>query len=43
MENVIAEMKHLKEKYGIEEIMFEDDNATLNVKRADRLFDLMVE
>jgi anaerobic magnesium-protoporphyrin IX monomethyl ester cyclase len=41
-ENVIAEMKHIKEKYGIEEIMFEDDNATLNVKRAERLFDLMI-
>lgn len=42
-ENVIAEMKHIKEKYGIEEIMFEDDNATLNIKRAERLFDLMIE
>ena len=42
-ENVIAEMKHIKEKYGIEEIMFEDDNVTLNVKRAERIFDLMIE
>ena len=31
-ENVIAEMKEIKEKYGIEEIMFEDDNTTLNVQ-----------
>jgi magnesium-protoporphyrin IX monomethyl ester (oxidative) cyclase len=42
-ENVIAEMKHIKEKYGIEEIMFEDDNTTLNLKRAERIFDLMIE
>jgi anaerobic magnesium-protoporphyrin IX monomethyl ester cyclase len=42
-ENVIAEMKHIKERYGIEEIMFEDDNVTLNVNRAGRLFDMMIE
>jgi magnesium-protoporphyrin IX monomethyl ester (oxidative) cyclase len=42
-ENVIAEMKEIKEKYGIEEIMFEDDNTTLNVQRAEKLFDLMIE
>ncbi len=42
-ENVIAEMKEIKEKYGIEEIMFEDDNATLNVQRAEKLFDLMIK
>lgn len=41
--NVVAEMKHIKKKYGIEEIMFEDDNVTFNSKRAERLFDLMVE
>jgi len=42
-ENVVAEMKHIKKKYGIEEVMFEDDNATLNVKRAEKIFDLMIE
>jgi magnesium-protoporphyrin IX monomethyl ester (oxidative) cyclase len=42
-ENVIAEMKHIKEKYGIEEIMFEDDNVTLNPKRAEKIFDGMIE
>ncbi|OGN90897.1 MAG: hypothetical protein A2Z70_04175 [Chloroflexi bacterium RBG_13_48_17] len=41
-ENVIAEMKEMKEKYDIEEIMFEDDNTTLNVQRAEKLFDLMI-
>jgi magnesium-protoporphyrin IX monomethyl ester (oxidative) cyclase len=42
-ENVVAEMKHIKEKYGIEEIMFEDDNTTLNVQRAEKIFDLMIK
>ena len=42
-ENIIAEMKHIKQKYGIEEIMFEDDNTTLNIKRAGKLLDLMIE
>ena len=42
-ENVVAELEYLKEKYGIEEIMFEDDNVTLNVKRAEKLFELMIE
>lgn len=42
-ENVIAEMRHIKERYGIEEIMFEDDNVTLNLKRAEKIFDLMIE
>ncbi len=42
-ENVISEMKHIKEKYGIEEIMFEDDNVTLNPQRAEKIFDRMIE
>ena len=42
-ENVIEEMEHLKDKYGIEEIMFEDDNVNLNPKRAEKIFDLMIE
>lgn len=42
-ENVIAEMKEMIEKFGIEEIVFEDDNLTLDPKRAERIFDLMVE
>ncbi len=40
-ENVIREMVEMKEKFGIEELMFEDDNVTLDVKRAEELFDLM--
>ncbi len=42
-ENVIAEMREIKEKYGIEELMFEDDNLTANPKRAERIFDLMIQ
>ncbi|MCX8130832.1 MAG: B12-binding domain-containing radical SAM protein [Clostridia bacterium] len=42
-ENVVAEMKELKEKFGIEELMFEDDNLTLNPKRAEKIFDMMIE
>ena len=41
-ENVIQELKQLKQLYGIEEIMFEDDNLTLNPKRAEEIFDLMI-
>ena len=42
-DNVIAELKHIKEKYGIEEIMFEDDNVTLNPQRAYEIFDKMID
>lgn len=42
-ENVVAELKFLKDKYGIEEIMFEDDNVTLNPKRAEKIFDGMID
>jgi len=43
VENVLQEMKLLKEEYGIEEIMFEDDNVTANPKRATELFSRMIE
>ena len=42
-ENVIEEMRQLKTKYGIEELMFEDDNLTLNIKRAEKIFDSMID
>jgi anaerobic magnesium-protoporphyrin IX monomethyl ester cyclase len=42
-ENVVAEMKHLKDAYGIEELVIEDDNITLNKDRARKLFDLMIQ
>ena len=42
-ENVIAEMKHLKDRFCIEELIFEDDNITLDPKRAEAIFDLMIK
>jgi len=42
VDNVLKEMKHLKDKYGVEEIMFEDDNVTANPKRAEDLFLQMI-
>jgi anaerobic magnesium-protoporphyrin IX monomethyl ester cyclase len=43
VENVLAEMKLLKDQYGVEEIMFEDDNVTADAKRAKHLFSRMIE
>jgi len=40
---VIEEIDRWVGQYRIEGIMFEDDNLTLNVKRARELFDAMVE
>lgn len=42
VENVIEEMRLLKDKYGIEELMFEDDNVTADNKRAKTLFSRMI-
>ncbi|CAD7848695.1 hypothetical protein JY97_15135 [Alkalispirochaeta odontotermitis] len=43
IENVINEMKYLKKEFGIEEILFEDDNVTANPKRAKQLFERMID
>lgn len=43
VENVIEEMRLLKDLYGIEEVMFEDDNVTADAKRAKVLFSRMIE
>lgn len=43
VENVIGEMKLLKNIYKIEELMFEDDNVTANPKFAKELFRRMIE
>jgi anaerobic magnesium-protoporphyrin IX monomethyl ester cyclase len=43
VDNVINEMRLLKDKYNIEEIMFEDDNVTANPKRAKELFKQMIK
>jgi len=38
VDNVIEEMRLLKSRYGIGELMFEDDNVTANPNRAKELF-----
>lgn len=43
VDNVLEEMSLLKETYGIEELMFEDDNVTANPKRALELFSGMLK
>ncbi|MDD5133554.1 MAG: radical SAM protein [Candidatus Nanoarchaeia archaeon] len=40
-ENVIEEIRGLKENYNIDEIQITDDNITLNRKRAAKIFDGM--
>jgi len=43
VDNVLDEMRLLRNKYGVEELMFEDDNVTANTKRAKELFSRMIE
>ena len=40
--NIVDEIKLLKTKYGVNEIFFTDDNLTMNIKRAEEIFDLMM-
>lgn len=42
-ENVVAEIQFLKEKYGVDEIFFSDDNLTMDIERAKKIFSLMIE
>lgn len=41
-ENVLAELEHLKTRYGVEEVKFEDDNLTVDTKRAKEIFRGMI-
>lgn len=41
-ENVLAEIKMLKEKFGAREIHFADDNFTMNIQRAEEICDLLI-
>ena len=43
IENVLEEMRLLKDQYGIEEIIFEDDNVTADAGRAKELFSNMID
>ena len=40
---MLAELEHLKTVHGIKEIKFEDDNLTLDTKRAKAIFGGMIE
>lgn len=42
-ENVIEEIKLLKDKYGVKEVEFLDDTFTLNNKRAEKICDLLIK
>ena len=42
-ENVIGELKWLKEAFGVEEIEFIDDVFNFDLERAKRIMDLMIE
>lgn len=42
-ENVLEEVTYLIKNYGIEGIMFEDDNLTTDMKRAKALFRLIID
>jgi anaerobic magnesium-protoporphyrin IX monomethyl ester cyclase len=42
-QNVVEELQQVIRDYGIEEVLFEDDNLTLNIPRAEKLFDAMIE
>jgi len=41
--NIISEMKKLRDEYGIEELLIEDDNITADPKRAKELFTAMIK
>lgn len=43
VENVIAELKWLKETYGVKSVLFNDDNLILNKDRAKKLFRAMID
>ena len=43
VERVIEELKHLKDRYRIEEVKFEDDNLTADRTRARELFKRMID
>ncbi len=42
-QNIMKELRFLKERYGVKEIMFEDDNVTANRKYAEELFTTMIK
>ena len=42
-ENVVAEIEYLAKNFDVKQIDFLDDNFTLNMKRAEKICDLLIE
>jgi len=42
-EVVVDEMTHLIEEYGAKTILFQDENLTLDMKRIERIMDIMID
>ncbi len=42
-ENVVAELEHLRDEYGVNVVMFADETPTLDGKRWERILDLLIE
>jgi len=42
-ESVLSELEHIKSRYGVKEVKFEDDNLTVNRQRAKAIFRGMIE
>lgn len=42
-ENVLSEIEHLVKNYGVKEIHFDDDNLVLNRKRAQKIFQGIID
>lgn len=42
-ENVVAELEHLRDQYGVNVVMFADETPTLDGKRWERILDLLIE
>lgn len=42
-ENVVEELEHLRDTYGVNVVMFADETPTLDGKRWERFLDLMIE
>jgi len=40
--NIVDEILFLKRTYGVDEIFFSDDNLTMDVNRAEQIFDLLI-
>jgi len=42
-ESVLSEIEHLRDRYGVKELKFQDDNLTMPRKRAEAIFQGMVD